>query len=233
MFKRPSCLVIACFIVFALIFIGSILPAPLYPSFPHDFSINLPNDELVFVMLVPDHIADESSLFSNTDASIRNRYPSSGLYTIESPPELLWDADWYSYDDDIQMTSNGKYLVRLSVDPEVDNNRGITFYENGEQINRYPISNLTMPSLVGDNTNWRPSLEISEDERIASLSNQNGSTFEFDVQTGELESGNWLRARNMTFSAVWLVVVLSIFVGIPLYSFYRLIRFFYRRIRGA
>ncbi|HCS39726.1 MAG TPA: hypothetical protein DIW44_09110 [Anaerolineaceae bacterium] len=117
---------------------------------PYDYSKDV-GENYIFVMLstVPTSTYDMDSQF---DESIRSKFNQSGLYHKDNSHLPIWSVDWYSYDFQIEISSDGKHLIEwglLSYMYSDFDSIAFTLFENGKEIRKYAINEfVTFPFLI-------------------------------------------------------------------------------------
>lgn len=109
-----------------------------------------PDGKLIFVMIPPITLQEEEEQ-GNTHIDrareIRNRFPSSGLYSTEPDSHCLWEADFY-LNDPGYVSSDGRHVVVLgpftwSSVPWFDGDAILYAIEDGCVVNTTYYSQLT------------------------------------------------------------------------------------------
>jgi outer membrane protein assembly factor BamB len=181
-----------------------------------DYSRLAPNGEYIFVMLAREEVSlDNPAGCVRPDEEIRGRYDTSGLYTVDSTGQPMWEVDWYA--PAVTVSGDGSHLVRWGpLAPEGDYSvLALAFYDSGREITRYSVDRLVsfpfmLPVIEGHYT-WVHDFELHEESGRLTLATELGEHFAFDVATGQPLS-NWVPPvpRYLVASGAVLTLLLSI-----------------------
>jgi hypothetical protein len=149
------------------------------------------------------------------DEEIRAKYDRSGLYR-SGETEPIWTVDWYAFRVDI--TPDGKHLVRWgpwAFTPNY-NELALEFYENGEILRSYRVSDLvaepqSLPHTVS-HYSWRDEAEFNGEKRELSVRTYNGEEYLFDATTGEIVR----ESKPVTAQATLIVIAAIVVLGFGL-----------------
>lgn len=127
-------------------------------------------------------------------ASEERRYPASGLYPIDGPPEPLWTVDWYAYEGEVFLSPDGEYLVRMGPWPSGGkfDELAVAFHRNGALTRSYRVHDLvenpaTLPQSVS-HYQWHERVTFDPGHLRLTVATIPGITYLFDAATGEILS---------------------------------------------
>jgi hypothetical protein len=178
---------------------------------PYDYLQDV-GGKYVFVMLSP---YDQSTTWGY-DESIRSVYSKSGLYVKGNPPVLIWslDSDWYMYQVDI--SSNGKYLIEwalLSRQYSDYDSLAFTLFENGQKVRKYTINEfVSSPFLLSSPYEWKENSVIDNEKESLWIRTSNGEEYTIDLVTGEIvrETSQKTKITILVFGISFLILIAAI-----------------------
>jgi hypothetical protein len=128
------------------------------------------------------------------DTTPQARYPASGLYRADGPPEPLWTVDWYAHEGEVFLGADGEFVARLGPWP----GRGdydelaVAFYRNGKMTKSYRVSDLVknLEALPQSESHyqWHGDVFFDPEQLRLSVATIPGMTYLFDVKTGAVLS---------------------------------------------
>jgi hypothetical protein len=150
------------------------------------------------------------------DESIRSVYSKSGLYVKGNPPVLIWslDSDWYMYQVDI--SSNGKYLIEwalLSRQYSDYDSLAFTLFENGQKVRKYTINEfVSSPFLLSSPYEWKENSVIDNEKESLWIRTSNGEEYTIDLVTGEIvrETSQKTKITILVFGISFLILIAAI-----------------------
>jgi hypothetical protein len=121
---------------------------------------------------------------TSPDASER-RYTASGLYRNDGSTAPEWTIDWYAYENQVHLTTDGRFLVRVETWPSTHGNVAVAFYDRGRLLAEHLISDLVhepdkLPHSVSHFT-WLRAAELDDEARTFRLSTLEGETYELHI----------------------------------------------------
>ncbi len=188
---------------------------------PNSYQDIVGNDQYVFVMLVE----NSESLISSSG----EQYPSSGLYRNDGSNNPLWTVDWFAFT--VYVSSDGQHIARMGPWPSLKGKRepdvqelAVAFYENGELLKRYIISDLiskpkSLPSSVS-HFEWKKDVSFDDTlERLTIITTEENK-YVFDIKSGEMVmeamSTTDSTTENIGESTVRFLIPLLVLGGIGL-----------------
>lgn len=109
------------------------------------------NRSLRFFMTVPPHVANLKK--SDMELSRRKGHPKSGLFKSQYKGRRflryipLWTVTWYERKSQIALSSDGRFLMRMTYAGQKKNAVSFIFYDAGKEIKRYKMSALGLAPL--------------------------------------------------------------------------------------
>lgn len=170
---------------------------------PPSFAIATRDGRHLFVMLSTVPLAKDGGndclLPDGRNVSLRETFPSSGLYEIDSTVPI-WTVNWYGENGLTKLSPDGRFVVRVNewgggyYGEDVTPRWGIRFYDQGVQIKNYNVVDLVdYPSLMEfTSSDWHflwiaHSAYSSEiDNGFYALETSTRERYRFDVETGEI-----------------------------------------------
>ncbi len=169
------------------------------PAALPDFITTSPNGRFDFVMLGAENISPETFLHGGIaeDKTLRERYPSTGLYLHDSNIPL-WTTNINAFH--IIVANDGHHIARIGPWPLKDDYEelAIDFFEDGKKIKSYSVRDLVgnkdwcLPK-TWSHYRWLQQI-LQPGERSKSppstdkliLKTLLGQTFDFDISSGEI-----------------------------------------------
>ena len=152
------------------------------PAPPRDYTKITENGEYVFVMLRPDVLAVK------TYPDLRENYKLSGLYRNDGSGEPLWAVDWYAID--VIPSSDGKHLIRWGPWASTTDQLALSFYEDGNEIKRYLISELVCDETKLERSvshfQWFSENSYDDEQGTLYLKTSDKREYRFLIETGEI-----------------------------------------------
>ncbi len=156
-----------------------------------DYTLDVGN-KYVFVMLStfpPSTYATDSQF----NKSIRDKYNHSGLYSKDNSLEPIWTVDWYSYESQIDISLDGKYLIEwayLSYRYSEYDSIAFTLFEDGREIRQYSINEfVSFPFLLSSPYEWKENSFIDNEKASLWIRTSNGEEYTIDLASGEIVKG--------------------------------------------
>jgi hypothetical protein len=129
---------------------------------------------------------------TSPDAS-EPRYGASGLYRNDGSTTPVWTIDWYAYEDQVHVTADGRFLVRVETWPSTEGDVAVAFYDRGRLLDEHRISDLVrepekLPHSVSHFT-WLKSAELDDETRTFRLATLEGEIYAFDIAASARPDG--------------------------------------------
>lgn len=173
-------------LVLSLIVLAISLSAPVMADSeapPSDYTKETENGKYIFVMLAP-----EGPRWSSRNPEIRTMYKYSGLYNNNGSSEPLWKVYWHSFS--VYPSSDGKHVVRMGPWAQLISDLAIAFYENGNELKQYAISDLIKDTdklrRTVSHFFWNTDLKYNDKEGTVFIKTVDGISYTFSVKTGEI-----------------------------------------------
>jgi hypothetical protein len=166
---------------------------------PRDYAVPSPDGRYLFVMLEPREFKleekDEEKSVPHTE-TLREKYPSSGLYHNDGSKTPLWTVDWYA--NRVFVLSDGRRLIRIGERPELyREDRGtltfdatglaVGFYDHQKLVKRYSIDDLvSRPEILPHNhryVRWLRKVSLDERSDRLKVSMEDGKTYIFSLES--------------------------------------------------
>ena len=178
-----------------------------------DYTLEVGN-KYIFVMLstVPPSTYATDSQF---DENIRSKYNHSGLYGKDDSLAPIWTVDWYSYEFQIDISLDGKYLIEwayLSYRYSEYDSIAFTLFENGQEIRKYAINELvSFPFLLSSPYEWKENSVFDKEQNSLWIRTSNGEEYTIDLTTGEIMKGIRPKTKIILFAfgVSFLVLVIA------------------------
>lgn len=183
------------------------------PPIQEDFTLDV-GDKYIFVML--SHVPPSGyATDSHIDENIRSKYNHSGLYRKEDPLAPVWTVDWYAYEFQLEISWDGKYLIRwayLSYQYSEYDSLALTLFENGQETRKYAIQELvSFPFLLSNPVEWKENSFLDNEQNSLWIRTSLGEEYKIDLATGEIVQGNRPKTRIILFatgsSSLALVII--------------------------
>jgi hypothetical protein len=188
----------------------------------NDYSIEV-GDNYIFVMLSTDPPSTYAT-DSQFNENIRSKYIQSGLYRKGDSLAPIWSVDWYSYEFQNELSSDGKYLVEwdlLSYMYSDYDSNALTIFVNGQQIKKYAINEfVTFPFLISNPAEWKENSFFDKEKNSLWIKTSNGEEYTIDLTTGEIVKGINPKTKKFLFSFGIIFLELAI-----AYTIWRVFRF--------
>ncbi len=179
---------------------------------PHSYKEVVGNNKFVFVMVYPG-----SPEVKTEDGKA---YASTGLYKNDNTTEPLWTLDGYSHK--VFISSDGNYAAKLGPWPKLRpggsrdlNQLVVAFYDKGKLTNEYYIKDLVVDAgklqKSVSHFMFNKKLNFDEAKNIIKLETEDGSSYVFDMSTGEIIEAH--RGANIFMTIIYCVVLVAI-IGI-------------------
>lgn len=114
-------------------------------------------------------------------------YPVSGLYPANDSVIPIWSVDWY--ERKVFLSRDGRYLVRMGLEPETRHDLAVAFYDRGKLLHAYSINDLirnpddiTRSARFG----WASDVYLDHEKGIFYGATPWNIVYEFDITTGQL-----------------------------------------------
>ncbi len=189
---------------------------------PPSFIVLARDGKHMLVMLSRVPLADDEGnvcmLPNGEQVKLRDRFSSSGLYQVASTTPI-WKVDWYGEKGLVQLSDDGRYLVRVNrfggggLGEQPRSYCGLKFYDAGIELASYDVGELVdYLSLMRFTTDfdyhylWYDDIGEVHNE-LFHLKTSCREEYTFDVTTGAIvaESRFWRRVCHWTI-AVLLVI---------------------------
>lgn len=170
---------------------------------PESYIIPISDGTHLVVMLAPTRqaadVGDQCSLPDGQRVSLRDTFPSSGLYRIGST-EPLWKAAWYGEKWLTRVSEDGRFAICVNRfgggyhSEGIKLRWGIKFYDRGAEIKSYDVAELVdYPSLMEfTNMDWHrlwiddSVYEAQIESGFYTLRTSTHETYRFEVATGQI-----------------------------------------------
>ena len=136
-------------------------------------------------------------------ASLRNKagklYPVSGLYPTDDSMIPMWTVDWY--ERKVFLSRDGRYLVRMGLEPESRDDLAVAFYDRGKLQHAYSINDLVHNSDYTINRarfGWASDVYLDDEKGIFYGATPWDMIYEFDITTGKLASSGVIEYPSFT-----------------------------------
>jgi len=158
---------------------------------PEDYALDVGN-EFIFVMLSPiDPSVDPTGLW--LDEHIRSKYKHSGLYRKDDSLIPVWTLDRYSYEFQIEISSDGNYLIEwelMSYMYSDYDSLGLTLFRSGQEVRSYVITDLvTFPKILSYPCEWKSDSFLDEEHNTLWIKTSTHEEYTIDLSTGEIVKG--------------------------------------------
>jgi hypothetical protein len=178
---------------------------------PHSYKEAVANNKFVFVMIYPG-----SPEVKTEDGKV---YTRTGLYKNDNSIEPLWTIEGYSHK--VFISSDGNYAAKLGPWPRLGlggsrdlNQLVVVFYDKGKLTKEYYIKDLVVDaSKLQKSVShfvFNKELSFNEEENIIRLETEDGSSYVFDMSTGEIVESQ--RGANVFKSIIYSAVLFAIIV---------------------
>jgi hypothetical protein len=174
-----------------------------------DYVQKVAGEKYVFVMLG-----------SVEDENIRKQYTQSGLYKNNGAREPIWTVDWYA--GQVEISSDGIYLVRWGPWASEYNELALAFYKNGQEIKRYRVNELVaipikLPHSVS-HFEWQENASFDAEQKLLWIRTLNKEEYTFDVTTGKIVKGIRAEPRiTLVIGSIAVAMLIIIFAGAMLF----------------
>jgi hypothetical protein len=203
--------------------ISSASPATVFADetpIPHDYMQDV-GEKYVFVMLSPN---DQSAWGPDIyDETIRSIYSKSGLYVKGDSPVLVWTLDWYSYEFQIDISLDGKYLIEwalLSYQYSDYDSIALTIFENGQEVRKYAINEfVSFPFLLSSPYEWKENSLIDNEKESLWIRTSNREEYTIDLTTGEIVEG--ISPKTKIIFSIFGVIFLVLTIAFTAWRFFR------------
>lgn len=144
---------------------------------PESYSRVTANGQYLLVML-----SSSDYTGSSQAAELKRKYTKSGLYPIDGSSSAVWTIDSFIYATDLELSSDGRYLIHKS---------GLTFYDNGKKLKKYApgelVSNFRPADLpVGAVGGWIKRAYYEEASQRFFVETVQNDKYEFEVVSGDI-----------------------------------------------
>jgi len=161
---------------------------------------------------------------------VRKKYPRPGLYST-ADATLVYPLDGYTPDDNLYLTADGRYAVRIEGDwwqtraypagtrlpPEEEQKQldapAVSFFADGKLIKSYALKELlTDPSVVPHSPKhilWPGGAVLNERDGRFLLYTQDANRATFDIRTGEMVAHERMGFGNR-FAQVTMIGTLAL-----------------------
>jgi hypothetical protein len=189
------------------------------PAPPFSWTKPTADGRHVFVMRSPPYVSAPGGRWSDENKpsirAIRLTYPQSGLYRNDGSTAPLWAVDWYAYEGNVDVASDGVHLVRRDGGGSMESS-AFSFFANGRLVRRYTIGELVDAGWRLDRSVTRlfwSKHEAFDDAALRYVvDTADGNAFVFDVATGAILSESrqilyefWIAAGVLILAAVTLL----------------------------
>mgnify|MGYP001816375138 FL=1 len=162
------------------------------PAPPYSYEIEAEGGQFVFVMLAPLTLDEDLSSWNDEFGSkirdIRQRHPTSGLYSVGIDAAPIWTVDWYA--QSVLPFSDGVHIVREGPWARSRGDEAVSFFANGKLLKSYSISDLEISrwsmSRTVSHFFWRENTSINDAELTYEIEPRRGKKIVFDVTTGDI-----------------------------------------------
>ncbi len=191
------------------------------------YSVAAKGDQFTFVMLGED---------SQSSQSVRDTYPSSGMYKNDGSRSPIWKVNWVAYAvpiDETYVVRLGRWQAKGNYDEEA-----LSFFKNGALLKTYAVKDFVyFPSLLphtvshyewikparsvnlkllsGGSSPFEAGFFVDETKQIAKFETYEGATYEIDYRSGEIVAST-LPFKNLLY--VFATVVFLFVVGLLVYG---------------
>lgn len=178
------------------------------PPYTLDYSVVSEDGKYIFVSFYP------NASLERQDATLRAKYPTSGLYHNDGSLNLVWK---YSNDNFFSVpptklfaSSDGKYTIE--VDKAV--HRALAFYKGGKLLKNYDVSEFGVGTggIGPCFYEWQKSVTSSASNGRILVETLKNEKYEFDITTGRLINEGTQRAAGLNFIPLGILIYTVLFI---------------------
>jgi hypothetical protein len=179
-------------------------------AMPRSWMEKTPDGLHVFVMLGL-HGLREAELNGDEDTDVPADYALSGLYHVGDTKSPLYTVDWYAHS--VDLSTDGRYLVRRGPWASSRESLAVAFYENGNLLAAYRVGDLMLFTVPWHHSvshfEWQEESQFDPGTNKLAMSTHSWTSYTFDAETGEIVSffrGDYLLVGTLSLMLLAIVV---------------------------